>query len=87
MRNVYIAVLTLIISWFGFSPLLAQTIDSKRFEELHRMVLPREGDLKWMSVPWLTSITLARHQAAAEGKPLFVFADTGAGFADALGLC
>ena len=87
MRNVYIAVLTLIISWFGFSPLLAQTIDSKGFEELHRMVLPREGDLKWMSVPWLTSITLARHQAAAEGKPLFVFADTGAGFADALGLC
>jgi hypothetical protein len=85
MRNQYISALA--VSWHGSLPLVAQTFDSKRFDELHRMVLPRDGDLKWMSVPWLTSITLARHQAATEGKPLFVFADTGAGFADALGLC
>jgi len=57
------------------------------FAKLHRMVLPQENELKWMSFPWLTSITQARHRAAVEGKPLFVFADTGAGFADALGLC
>ena len=57
------------------------------FDTLHRMVLPQDNELKWVSVPWLTSITQARHRAAVEGKPLFVFADTGAGFADALGLC
>jgi hypothetical protein len=51
------------------------------------MVLPHEAELNWAGVPWLTSITLARHQAAKENKPLCVFADTGAGFADALGLC
>lgn len=56
-------------------------------DKLHRIVLPQDNELKWLSIPWLTSITQARHRAAVEGKPLFVFADTGAGFADALGLC
>jgi hypothetical protein len=51
------------------------------------MVLPHDGELNWAAVPWRTSITLARHQAAVEDKPLCIFADTGAGFADALGLC
>ena len=51
------------------------------------MILPQEGELKWMTFPWLTSITLARHQAAVQNKPLFIFVDTGAGFADALGIC
>ncbi len=62
-------------------------ISLERFEKLHRIILPQDGELKWLSVPWLTSITLAQHQAAVENKPLFVIADTGAGFADALGLC
>ena len=57
------------------------------FARFHRMLLPHDGELKWMAVAWRTSITLARHQAAAENKPLLIFADTGAGFADALGLC
>ena len=84
MRIVNASLLTLLISWLGSAHLAAQTLDIERFDKLHRMVLPRKGELKWMSAPWLTSIILARHQAAAEGKPLFIFADTGAGFADAL---
>jgi RNA polymerase sigma factor (sigma-70 family) len=57
------------------------------FERLHRMILPQPGELQWMAVPWQTSITVARHEAAVRNKPLVIFADTGAGFADALGLC
>ena len=60
---------------------------SERFDKLHRTILPQQGELNWLSVPWLTSITLGQHQAAVQNKPLFIFADTGAGFADALGLC
>jgi hypothetical protein len=72
--------------------LALQAADSKpiapeQWETLHKMVLPHDGELNWAAVPWQTSITLARHQAAAENKPLCIFADTGAGFADALGLC
>jgi len=58
-----------------------------QWEALHKMVLPHDGELNWAAVPWRTSITLARHQAAAADKPLCIYADTGAGFADALGLC
>jgi len=41
----------------------------------------------WMKVPWVTSITLARHQAAVENKPILIFAVAGAGFSDPLGIC
>lgn len=64
-----------------------RVLSEKGFARFHRMLLPQEGELQWMTVAWRTSITLARHQAAAENKPLLIFADTGAGFADALGLC
>jgi hypothetical protein len=57
------------------------------FAALHRMILPQPGELKWAEFPWLTSITLARHRAAVENKPLLIFLDTGAGFADVLGMC
>jgi hypothetical protein len=57
------------------------------FAALHRMILPQPGELKWAEFPWLTSITLARHRAAVENKPLLIFVDTGAGLADALGMC
>jgi hypothetical protein len=62
-------------------------LSPEQWESIHKMVLPHDGELNWAAVPWQTSITLARHQAAVNDKPLCVFADTGAGFADALGLC
>ncbi len=58
-----------------------------RFDQFHKALLPGGGELQWALVPWRTSITLARHQAAVADKPLLIFVDTGAGFADALGLC
>jgi hypothetical protein len=65
----------------------ARALSARGFAPFHRMLLPQDGELQWMAVPWRTSIALARHQAAAQDKPLLIFADTGAGFADALGLC
>jgi hypothetical protein len=64
-----------------------RALSADGFARFHRMLLPQDGELQWMAVPWRTSITLARHQSAVENKPLLIFADTGAGFADALGLC
>jgi hypothetical protein len=62
-------------------------LSAGHLEQFHKLLLPPEGELRWMEVPWRTSIALARREAAVEDKPLLVFADTGAGFADALGLC
>ena len=60
---------------------------SEDFDALHAMLRPQSGELLWMKVPWVTSITLARHQAAVENKPILIFAVAGAGFSDPLGIC
>jgi hypothetical protein len=57
------------------------------FGALHRVIRPRPAEHQWAEFPWLTSITQARHQAAVADKPLLIFVDTGAGFADAMGMC
>lgn len=84
---VTLALLTSLVGWGVGTQAADVPLSQERFAKVHRIVLPQDGELKWLSVPWLTSITLARHHSAVENKPLFVFADTGAGFADALGLC
>jgi hypothetical protein len=64
------------------APLAADRLDA-----LHRTIRPHAGELLWMKVPWETSITLARHRAAVENKPLLIMAVAGAGFSDPLGIC
>jgi hypothetical protein len=60
---------------------------AESFAALHRVILPQQAEHHWALFPWLTSITQARHQAAVTNKPLLIFVDTGAGFADAMGMC
>ena len=55
-----------------------------RMEEVHRLVKPHTGESRWMEVPWLTSVWEARRQAAAEGKPIFIWAGSGGG---PIGVC
>jgi hypothetical protein len=55
-----------------------------RMEEVHRLVKPQPGESRWMEVPWLTSVWGARRQAAAEGKPVFIWAGSGGG---PIGVC
>jgi hypothetical protein len=42
---------------------------------VHTMILPSEGDSRWMKVSWQPASNLwaARQKAAAEGKPLFLW--------------
>jgi hypothetical protein len=48
-----------------------------RFQEsllaLHAIIRPRAGEAPWTEIPWQTDLQAARKQAAAEGKPLFVW--------------
>jgi hypothetical protein len=62
-------------------------IAADQLDKLQQMIKPQPDELLWMKVPWVTSITLARHQAAAENKPILIFAVAGAGFSDPLGIC
>jgi hypothetical protein len=48
-----------------------------RFEPLHRMIKPGPGESRWMEIDWYPSVWEARQKAAAEGKPLFIWAGSG----------
>lgn len=61
-----------------------QPIPAEQFSKLHGMIKPQDGEIRFWQIPWLLSISEARQQAAAEGKPILVW--SGAGGAP-IGLC
>ncbi len=47
------------------------------FEQLHQMLKPQPGESRWMEIEWHPNVWEARQKAAAEGKPLFLWAGSG----------
>jgi hypothetical protein len=47
------------------------------FAELHRFLEPQPGESRWMEIDWHPTVWEARQKAAAEGKPLFIWAGSG----------
>ena len=47
------------------------------FEKLHQLIKPHSGESRWMEIAWYPTIWEARQKAAAEGKPLFIWAGSG----------
>ena len=52
-------------------------IPPAQFEKLHRMVRVQPDEQRFWQIPWKLTISEARAQAAAEGKPIFVWAGAG----------
>ena len=51
------------------------TIPAKDFQKYRDMIRPYPGEYRWREeIPWLISLGEARRKAAAEGKPLFIWA-------------
>lgn len=48
--------------------LLAPGLDAKIAE-----VVPQPKEEKWLTIPWRTNLMLARREAQASGKPLFLW--------------
>ena len=48
------------------------------YKQLFQQIRPQPGESRWMEIPWLLDLHEARQQAAAEGKPLFVYSGGGA---------
>jgi len=46
-------------------------------EKLHRMLKPQPGESRWLEVAWYPNVWEARKKAAAEGKPLLLWAGSG----------
>jgi hypothetical protein len=55
----------------------ARPIASEEFGKLHQMIRVQPDEQRFWQIPWKLSISDAREQAAAEGKPIFVWAGAG----------
>jgi hypothetical protein len=54
-----------------------ERLGNAEFETLHRMLKPQPGESRWMEIQWYPNVWEARRRAAAEGKPLFLWAGSG----------
>lgn len=55
----------------------ARQLSAAEFAKLHQMIKPQAGESRWMEIVWHPNIWEARQKAAAEGKPLFLWAGSG----------
>jgi hypothetical protein len=52
-------------------------IDPEKFDRLFALVKRSPAEALWDDIPWTTSLWEGRKRAAAEGKPLFIWAANG----------
>ena len=75
-RFLYAASLVVV---FATGPLRAEQprLRSDEFTRLHQMLKPQPGESRWMEIDWYPNVWEARKKAAAEGKPIFLWAGSG----------
>ncbi len=55
-------------------PVMAKpVVDSNNFSQLHDLIQPTAEETRWLQIPWRTSLWRARIEAAAAGKPIFLW--------------
>lgn len=52
-------------------------LNEQEIAQLHGMLKPQASESRWMEITWYPSVWEARQKAAAEGKPLFLWAGSG----------
>jgi hypothetical protein len=65
-------------------PRLPRAIPVAQFDKLHKMIKPQSGESRFTQIPWLLSVWEGRQKAAAEGKPMLVWAG---GWGVPIGVC
>ena len=59
-------------------------IPPEQFAKLHKLIKPQRGESRFQDIPWLLSVWEGRQKAAAEGKPMLVWAG---GWGVPIGVC
>jgi hypothetical protein len=80
MRGLKVALLCAALPAAGQTPAGGQEArwpSAAEFAKLHRLLRPQPGESRWMEVAWHPSVWEGRRKAAAEGKPLFLWAGSG----------
>ena len=52
-------------------------LDETRFRDVMDYVRPSAEETRWQAIPWQTDLWEARRLAAAQGKPIFLWAMNG----------
>jgi hypothetical protein len=65
-----------VVTFFQIAAVPAGDLSEKEFRRLHAELQPTK-DALWRTVPWKTSVLDAQQMAAAEQKPLFIWAMDG----------
>ena len=65
-------------AWFLVTGLAAQapSLDQTRFDLLQAQLTPAE-DVTWRLIPWRIELLAAQREAAAQNKPMFIWAMDG----------
>jgi hypothetical protein len=71
--------LLIAIAFLGLATAASQAeppkpIPADQFGKLSKMIKPQPGETLFMEVPWVLSLWEGRQKAAAEGKPMLVWA-------------
>lgn len=88
-RKTMSAVLLLLVSAGELASLMsaaepAEALTATTFSQYQKHIQPQPGESRWMEIPWFIDLHAARHKAATEGKPLFIYS---AGGATGIGAC
>ena len=77
MRHIGLRLLILFAAVFLTSHAKAGELSPDSFADLQKLIKPQPDESFWRHVPWETSLHVARERAAAEGKPLLIWAGGG----------
>lgn len=60
-------------------PAAAWELPHEHLAGWQELIRPAAGESHWLNIPWRTSLWQARQEAAAAGKPIFIWAGSGGG--------
>jgi hypothetical protein len=79
-RTVAFGSFVLLLCAFWLSTAAAQESPEKLpgdFDAIHKLIRRGPGESRWMEIQWHPAVWEARQNAAAQGKPLFIWAGSG----------
>lgn len=77
MRHIGFRSLILFAAFFLTSHVQGVELSPGSFADLQKLIKPQSDESLWRHGPWETNLHTARQRAAAEGKPLLIWAGGG----------
>ncbi len=77
MKRTVLSIIVCLLALIACRQTCAAELSDENFAEVQKLIKPQPGESLWRHVPWETSLNAARRKAAAEGKPLLIWAGGG----------